>query len=536
MRNQEILILREPDGSRSSLTNASLYQQAEHLARYLVTQGVKRGDTVGLVGPNSLEKAIGSLGIMLAGAVVWNVTINMKTAQDVKTQIQLLQAKVMLVDCGKDNCFLPPVKAMLDHCTVQRENGRGETDIKVIFLRKTDSCDVKMSETLENIKSRPLDKVDLPDIYPEDKVNLFSTSGSTGKSKMVCHSHFSSINCPPANSPRTTNYQSNNLSEKIFGWMSESLIGVIVKGNPWVMLGSAVEMNSENAGFVWQVVKEEDCTDAWLQPLLIHDLLELPQSVTEDGFRLRNIVVTGQMIDNFYTGVVGRFCQKMMVIYGTTECIRMSVKGPIDGSEPLQAGDVGRPIPGVEIRIVDDHLDIPKERGTIGKIQVRSPYAMKEYAGNPQLTKQVFTESKWYRTGDLGKISPEGNIIIMGRENDVISRGCKNIYPGMLESLLREMTSIKDVCVVPVPDKRLLEEVCVCFVPSGQVTPEDVKRFFEQKLFKEHTQNSLGEMPTYFLQFESFPKVRLGKPVRKRISLEAAARLGLTETTTYTDN
>ncbi|XP_033758352.1 medium-chain acyl-CoA ligase ACSF2, mitochondrial-like [Pecten maximus] len=301
------------------------------------------------------------------------------------------------------------------------------------------------------------------------------------------------------------------------------------------MLGSGVAMNRENTGFVWQLLKEEECTDAWLQPFAIHDLLDLPKSVTEDGFRLRSIVVTGQMIDNFYTGVIGRFCQNMMVIYSSNESPRVAVNGPIDGSKPLQAGDVGRPFPGVEIRIVDD-IDIPNERGTIGKIQVRSPYAMKEYVGNPQLTKQVFTESKWYRTGDLGKISPEGNLIIVGRENDVISRGCKNIYPGMLESLLREMTAIKDVCVVPVPDKRLLEEVCVCFLSSGQVTPEDVKRFFEQKLFREHTQSSLGEIPTYFLRFETFPKVGNGKFDRKRISLEAVARLGLNKTSTTTDN
>ncbi|XP_033758349.1 medium-chain acyl-CoA ligase ACSF2, mitochondrial-like [Pecten maximus] len=520
--NQEILIIRELDGSRYSLTNARLYQQAEQLARYLVTQGVKRGDTVGLVGPNSLEKAIGSLGIMLAGAIIWNANINLKTAQDVMAQIQLLKAKVMLVDCGKDNCFLPPVKAMLD----QRNAQTNSTDIKVTYLRKTD---VNMSETLEHIQSLQLYQIELPTIYPEDDAILLPTSGSTGKSKIVRHSHFTFINCPSSKYSVCDKLPQDNFNEKVFSWMSKIVPYIIVQGQPSVMLGSDITMNSANAGFIWQILKEEKCTDAWLQPFVINDLLDLPKYVTEDGFRVRSIVVTGQMIDNFYMGVIGRFCQKLMIIYSSVECCPLAVYSSTDVNEPLKAGDVGRPIPGVEIRIVDQQ-DVPIEKGLIGKIQVRSPYAMKKYDGNPELTKKVFTEEKWYRTGDLGKMSRNGNLVIVGREADVISRGCKDIYPGTLESLLREMASIKDVCVVPVPDKRLLEEVCVCFVSSGQLNPEDVKKFFEQKLFKEQTQNNLSEIPTYFLQFQAFPEVGNGKFDRKTIRCDAIARLGLTKT------
>ncbi|OWF51582.1 peroxisomal-coenzyme A synthetase [Mizuhopecten yessoensis] len=202
------------------------------------------------------------------------------------------------------------------------------------------------------------------------------------------------------------------------------------------------------------------------------------------------------------------------------------MKGPIERDEPLEAGDVGLPYSGVELRVVD-RQELPIERGCIGRIQIRSPQQMKEYVGCPQLTKAAFTGDRWFRTGDIGELSSNGHLILLGRETDAISRGTRKIYPGMLEFLLKKMKSMKDVCVLPVPDKRLYEEIYVCFVPSGQITPEDVQQNCRQNLFTEHTLDTLGEMPMYFLQFKIFPKIGNGKSDKKAIRVEATQRLGL---------
>ncbi|XP_033728765.1 oxalate--CoA ligase-like [Pecten maximus] len=521
--NQEIFIFRELDGSRSSLTNASLYQQAEQLAKYLLTQGIRKGDIVALAGPNTLEMVIGTLGILAAGAVVWNVVINMKTALDVKALFQQTRAKCILVDCGKDGGFLLPFKTMLENCSA------GDAyNIQVISLREADSHQIKAVDTLQNIQTRQLKEVDLPDIYPEDNAIIFTTSGSTGKPKMVLHSHFDFASNPFSFTPPTVDYDVILFNERPFAWIGGTPVLGILRSQSRVFMDSTVAINSKNADFVWRTLKEERCTDALLLPFVIHDLLELPKSVTEDGFKLQHINTGGQMINDNYTGVIGQFCHKMMITYASTEATCIASKGPFDDEEPLQAGDVGKPSTGMEIRVVDLQ-GLPINKGSIGKIQIRSQQIMRSYVGSPQLTKEAFTEDRWFRTGDIGKVSPDGNLILLGREIDVISRGTRKIYPGMLEFLLKQMKMIKEVCVVPVPDERLYEEVCVCFVSSGELTPDDVQQYCKQNLFKENTIDSLGEMPTYFLKFEAFPKLGAGKTDKKAIRLDASIKLGLTE-------
>ncbi|XP_021351260.1 acyl-CoA synthetase family member 2, mitochondrial-like [Mizuhopecten yessoensis] len=525
--NQELFIHRELDGSRSSLTNASLYQQADQLARFLVTQGIKRGDVVALAGPNTLEMVIGMLGILSAGAVVLNVIITVKTSLDVKALFQLTRAKCILVDCGENNSLLPPVKTMLENCNVQTGETSQDDKIKVIFLRKTDLDGFKTTENLQKILSQSIDEVDLPHVYPEDNAIIFTTSGSTGKPKLVLHSHFDFASFPFSLIPSTVDYELMLFNDRPFGWIGGTPVSNILRSETRIFMDPSVSMNTENVDFLWRVLEEERCTDALLAPFVIHDLIELPQKDTKDRFMLQHIFTGGQMIDNYYTRIIGKFCHEMAIVYACTEGTGITLHGPIDRTEPLLAGDVGPACPGVEIRVVDPQ-ELPIERGLTGKIQIRSLHLMKEYVGSPELTKEAFTEDRWFRTGDIGKVSSNGHLILLGRESDAIKRGTRKVYPAMLEFLLKKMESVKEVCVVPVPDKRLYEEICVCFVPSGKITPDDVQRYCEQNLFTENTVDSLGEMPTYFLQYEVFPKLGSGKPDKKAIQVDASQRLGLT--------
>ncbi|XP_033724528.1 medium-chain acyl-CoA ligase ACSF2, mitochondrial-like [Pecten maximus] len=519
--NQEILVLRELDGSRSSLTNASLYQQAEQLARYLVKQGIKKGETVALLGPNTLEMAIATLGIIKAGAVVFTIVLNMKK-EDVMAQLQIVNAKFILVDCGKNDSFLISFKAILDHCGALTADPSTEHDIKVLSLRETDSYNVPVIN--QYMLSQNIAEAELPHIYPEDNVIIFSTSGSTGIPKMVCHSNF---DCANIEQRLTENYQRIIFNDRLFFWMMGSIVNTIMRSETRVILETNVTLNSPNIDFTWRILKEETCSDALLPSSEIRKLLEMPKSVAEDRFRLKYIHTCGEIIDNYCIRAVGQLCQEMVILYGATECQDISLKIISNFSERLQTGNVGEPVAGVEIRVVDSQ-DNPIIRGLTGKIQVRSPLAMTGYVSDPEKTKEVFTEEQWYRTGDIGKVSLNGNLIIQGREIEVVTRGSKRIYPSMLEAVFKDMEAIKEVCVVPVPDKKLHEEVCVCFVPCGKLTPEDVKQFFKENHSKAKTFGGSNEIPPYFLQFETFPKLGSGKLDKKAIRQQATSTLELT--------
>ncbi|XP_069107987.1 putative acyl--CoA ligase YdaB [Argopecten irradians] len=528
--NQEIFVLREPDGSRASLTNANLVQQAEQLARYLITQGIKKGDVVALVGPNMLEMAVAMLGVMMAGSVVLNITISTKSALDINGMLRQANVKLMLVGCGKDNYLLPAVKVILERCNVETDSSKGNGRIKMIFVGKIDMDGFQNTDTFQKIQTRDITEVNLPNVYPEDNAIIFSTSGSTGQPKMALHTHFG-LSCSPLflTQPEV-DYTVRMYNDRPFAWSGGSPIFTILRGETRVLMNAYVTMKTQNTAFLWNILKEERCTHALLLPFLIQDLIQLSKTVEDDGFRLEQITTGGQMINSSYTGVIGRVSRTMMVVYASTETAGMAWNGPLGPTDCLQAGDVGQPYPGLEVRVVDDQ-ERPVRNGAVGKIQVRSNQLFKEYVGDQQLTKSAFTDDSWFRTGDIGKISTDGRLIMLGRETDIISRGTRKIYPGAIELLLKNIKSIKEVFVVAVPDKRLYEEVCVCFVSSEKITPDEVEQYCHEHLFTDGTVDSLGEMPTYFLQFEEFPKLANGKPDKKALRREATAKLGLTEET-----
>jgi long-chain acyl-CoA synthetase len=128
-------------------------------------------------------------------------------------------------------------------------------------------------------------------------------------------------------------------------------------------------------------------------------------------------------------------------------------------------GSVGRPLPGVEVRIA------------AGEIQTRGPNVMAGYVDRPDLTAQVMTDDGWLRTGDLGRLDDDGYLYVTGRAKDVIVLGGgKKVYPDEVELLLADHPAFAEVCVLGVPTRHGHEEVCAVVVPApanaNEVDPE----------------------------------------------------------------
>ena len=161
--------------------------------------------------------------------------------------------------------------------------------------------------------------------------------------------------------------------------------------------------------------------------------------------------------------------------YGMTELFR-----PISyrAAEPADLPDaIGRAVPGVDLRAVDDDGKALKP-GETGELWIRSPARMTGYLGRPAETEAVF-EDDWFRTGDLATLSVEGYVRIVGRKKDMILRGGYTVAPGEVEAVLMTHPAIAEAAVIGIPDDDLGEEIAafVSLKRPGAADAEDIVAF-----------------------------------------------------------
>jgi len=149
--------------------------------------------------------------------------------------------------------------------------------------------------------------------------------------------------------------------------------------------------------------------------------------------------------------------------YGMSETA-MLTSNPYDaGQGERRAGTVGFPLPGVGLRVCDDH-GRPVATDEIGNIQVKGPNVFKGYWRMPEKTAEEFTTDLWFKTGDVGKIGADGCVSIVGRSKDLIISGGYNVYPAEIEEHINAMPGVAESAVVGVPHRDFGEAVVAVVV------------------------------------------------------------------------
>jgi long-chain acyl-CoA synthetase len=172
-------------------------------------------------------------------------------------------------------------------------------------------------------------------------------------------------------------------------------------------------------------------------------------------------------------------------VYGLTES--SSAATIISGQEFLDRPDsVGRPLPVVELRVVDpaDPGGGPVESGQIGEVWLKGPIVMPGYWGKPEATAETITDG-WLHTGDLGYLDGEGYLYITDRAKDMIIRGGENVYCVEIENRLVEHPAIAEAAVIGVAHPTLGEEVkaVVRLEPdAGPLTASEVQKWVAETL------------------------------------------------------
>lgn len=149
--------------------------------------------------------------------------------------------------------------------------------------------------------------------------------------------------------------------------------------------------------------------------------------------------------------------------YGMSETIMLASNPyrPQDGER--RRGTVGRPLPGVQLRVCDDQ-GRPVRTGEVGGVEVKGPSVFKGYWRMPDKTAQDFTADLWFRTGDVGKLDADGYLTLVGRSKDLIISGGYNVYPAEVEGYVNELPGVAESAVVGVPHPDFGEAVIAIVV------------------------------------------------------------------------
>jgi long-chain acyl-CoA synthetase len=202
--------------------------------------------------------------------------------------------------------------------------------------------------------------------------------------------------------------------------------------------------------------------------------------------------------------------------YGLSETSPVVSINPLQG--PRKPGSVGRPIPGVEVRIVSGcGAELP--RGRVGEIAVRGPNVMRGYLNHPRETKETIREG-WLLTGDIGKIDDDGYIYILDRKKDMILFHGMNVYPREIEEVLFSHPAVAEAAVVGKPDPRRGE------VPVAFVSLKDGAHIEAPALIT-YCKQSLAayKIPHRIVISEKLPRTATGKILKRELRSAVSRKL-----------
>ncbi|WP_375000709.1 class I adenylate-forming enzyme family protein [Aeromicrobium sp. CTD01-1L150] len=208
-------------------------------------------------------------------------------------------------------------------------------------------------------------------------------------------------------------------------------------------------------------------------------------------------------------------CEKALGVpilegYGLTEATCASALNPLHG--PRKAGTVGPALPGQRLRIVDAELrDV--STGHSGEVLISGATVMAGYLGQPETTAQTIVDG-WLRTGDVGRLDPDGYLTLVDRIKDMIIRGGENLYPKEIENAIGSLPDVLEVAVVGQPDP-VLGEVPVAFVvpyPEANLTAEEVKEHCASHV----TRVKVPAEVTILAEMPKNPVGKIDKPTLRR--------------------
>jgi len=479
---------------------AGFRERVARLARALIAQGVEHGDRVAIWAPNSPEWIIAASAIESIGAIM--VPIN--------TRFKGGEAGYVLAKTRA--CLLFTVGSFLgnDYAALLRGACGGDGgDHPVADLPHLRHIVLLDGPDLAALEMEMADETALADriaaVGPETIADILFTSGTTGQPKGAMHNHGQALWMPAiwnwSNDLRAGDRMV--IINPFFhsfgyrsGWVSALIAGITV-----------YPLASFDAEAVLDLIERERISVLMGPPTIFFSLMEHPRFGDHDigSLRVGHTGASNVPVDLIRAGKEVFGFDLFLTSFGQTETTALvTVNTPKDSFETI-ARTVGRPLPSVELKIVDgEGQAVPQ--GESGELLVRGPNVMQGYFEEPEQTAATIDAEGWLHTGDVGCIGEDGTLRILDRLKDVVIVGGFNAYPAEIENILRKHPAIADICIIAWPDERMGEVCAACVIPQPgeSLTLAELTRWSREQMAN-------YKVPRHLFLVSDFPRTPLGK-------------------------
>ena len=426
-------------------------------ARLLASKGVRKGDVVSLLLPNSVEYVIAYFACWQIGALAGPINSLLKS-QEIAYVISNSEARALLVHSE----FLPVIETIRDEVTTLQA--------VVIFDNEADATREEMTGADPSVE-----------IDEDHEAIIIYTSGTTGKPKGCLLTHGNVI----ANARQISSWLGFTAQDRLLTMMplfhmnavSVTTMSALYAG------GSTVVSQKFSASRFWQIISDYQITSFGSVATMLSMLLStypdgVPEGLKTDQLRFAmcgSAPVPAEVLRRFEETF------KCLVIegYGLSESTCRSTFNPPD--QRRRPGSCGIPI-GNEMRVVDEEdQEVPD--GELGEIVLRGENILKGYYKNDAANTTAFRNG-WFHTGDIGYRDADGFYYIVDRKSDMIIRGGENIYPREIDEVLYQHPDIAAAAAVGVKDELYGEEVAAVVVlkHGANTTAQEVIDYCKARL------------------------------------------------------
>lgn len=497
----------------------SLLEQAIRFANALGNLGVKKGDRVAIMLPNSPQAVISYYGVLLAGGVV--VPINpMNVAVELVQQLRDVDCRVMVYldtlqemvssirqNAGLESCIVTGLQDYMPYLAAlgyrRKQQSRGIT-LGVI----EGECIFRFSQLID---ASPADHPNVVVSPKEDLAVLQYTGGTTGIPKAAMLTHYNLV--VNALQIREWFTKSQYGKEVFLGVLPFfHVYGMTVVMNTAVELAATLilhprfEVNKALGDIERYKVTMFPGTPAMYVAIISHQNARL-HNLSSIRACISGAASLSPDVAHIFEELTGG---SLVEGYGLTESSPVTHCNPLYGKRKL--GSVGIPLPNTECKIVDlEHGTKEMPVGVAGELIIRAPQVMKGYWNKPEETALTLRDG-WLYTGDIARLDKSGYTYIVDRKKDMVISGGYNIYPEHIETVIKEIPQVKDVAVAGIPDRFRGEKLKAYIVlkPDTELTREQIMEHCRQRL-------AAYKIPRLIEFRGHLPKTILGKTLRRML-------------------